>query len=162
MLLPLPLIFPLILFPALTHTIPSPPLVPPSSIHLMPHNTLFLRQLSSLQTFTAALGGTSAPPITDSGDAQRPFEVDGDTFTDFAAAAQRSCDRQFDGCQRGANGSGGGGGEGVKECEGQRDECNSAQQSAPVKDFQGGGAVVASTNIGPDPEFPDYDLICEA
>ena len=38
------------------------------------------------------------------------------------------------------------------------DQCNSAQQSAQVQDFQTG---VASTNIGPDPQFPDFDLICE-
>ena len=39
-------------------------------------------------------------------------------------------------------------------------DCNSAQSSATVKDFQ--GAAVASENIGPDPAFPDFDLICEA
>jgi hypothetical protein len=38
------------------------------------------------------------------------------------------------------------------------DQCNSAQQSAQVKDFN---TAVASTNIGPDPQFPDFDLICE-
>jgi hypothetical protein len=37
-------------------------------------------------------------------------------------------------------------------------QCNSFQQSVPVKDFTTG---VASTNIGPDPSFPDFDLICE-
>lgn len=53
------------------------------------------------------------------------------------------------------------------------DECVAAQDSAPVKEFQAGGGgggggagggqqVVASENIGPDPEFPDFDLICEA
>jgi hypothetical protein len=39
-------------------------------------------------------------------------------------------------------------------------DCNVAQQSAAVQDFQ--GAAVASTNIGPDPDFPDFDLICDA
>lgn len=38
------------------------------------------------------------------------------------------------------------------------DQCKSAQQAAQVKDFQ---TAVASTNIGPDPLFPDFDLICE-
>jgi hypothetical protein len=38
------------------------------------------------------------------------------------------------------------------------DQCNSAQGKATVKDFN---TAVASTNIGPDPLFPDFDLICE-
>lgn len=38
------------------------------------------------------------------------------------------------------------------------DKCNDAQKSAQVKDFN---TAVASTNIGPDPDFPDFDLICE-
>lgn len=37
------------------------------------------------------------------------------------------------------------------------DQCNQAQQTAQVQDF----TPVASTNIGPDPLFPDFDLICE-
>lgn len=35
---------------------------------------------TSLQTFTGALGGARAAAITKSDDAERPFEVDGDTF----------------------------------------------------------------------------------
>jgi hypothetical protein len=38
------------------------------------------------------------------------------------------------------------------------DKCNTAQKSATVKDFT---SAVKSTNIGPDPDFPDFDLICE-
>jgi hypothetical protein len=38
------------------------------------------------------------------------------------------------------------------------DRCLAAQQTAQVQDFQ---SPVASTNIGPDPLFPDFDLICE-
>ncbi|KAK4124962.1 hypothetical protein N657DRAFT_643739 [Parathielavia appendiculata] len=34
----------------------------------------------NLQIFTGALGGVSASAITNSGDPERPFEVDGDTF----------------------------------------------------------------------------------
>lgn len=40
----------------------------------------------------------AASPITSSGDAKRPFSVDGDTFTDFQSAAERSCDNQKNGC----------------------------------------------------------------
>jgi hypothetical protein len=35
---------------------------------------------TNLQVFSGALGGTGAPAITNSGDPERPFEVDGDTF----------------------------------------------------------------------------------
>jgi hypothetical protein len=38
-------------------------------------------------------------------------------------------------------------------------KCNDAQKSATVKDFN---IAVASENIGPDPEFGDFDLICDA
>lgn len=44
----------------------------------------------------------------------------------------------------------------ANECTGQ---CIDAQKTATVKDFS---TNVASTNIGPDPEFPDFDLICDA
>ncbi|KAH8730117.1 hypothetical protein GQ44DRAFT_572893, partial [Phaeosphaeriaceae sp. PMI808] len=65
---------------------------------------LFLRQVGNLQTFEQALGGAKASSITNSGDPQRPFSVDGDTFDSFDSAAQRSCDNQFQTCQRTANG----------------------------------------------------------
>lgn len=35
---------------------------------------------TNLQTFRGAVGGVAASAITDSGDAKRPFGVDGDTF----------------------------------------------------------------------------------
>ena len=43
---------------------------------------LFPREVSTnnLQAFTGALGGVKASAISQSGNAQRPFEVDGDTF----------------------------------------------------------------------------------
>ena len=57
-------------------------------------NALAIRQNNS-QKFTGALGGISATPITDSGDAKRPFSVKGATFVNLGAAVQRSCDQQF-------------------------------------------------------------------
>lgn len=57
-------------------------------------NGLAIRQANS-QTFTGALGGIAATPITDSGDAKRPFSVKGATFVNLGAAVQRSCDQQF-------------------------------------------------------------------
>ncbi|KAL4743434.1 hypothetical protein BDV11DRAFT_178274 [Aspergillus similis] len=48
------------------------------------------------------LGGDT-PAITETGDSERPYEVDGNTFTDYESAAQRSCNIQFDNCQLIAN-----------------------------------------------------------
>ncbi|KAL4897016.1 hypothetical protein BDV59DRAFT_169570 [Aspergillus ambiguus] len=42
------------------------------------------------QAFTGTLGG-SVPAITDTGDSERPYGVEGDTFTDYASAAERRC-----------------------------------------------------------------------
>ncbi|KAF1928637.1 uncharacterized protein M421DRAFT_5098 [Didymella exigua CBS 183.55] len=174
----------ILLFLALTSTCastPAPPLLGSDyAISLMPRHTLFYRQTADLQTFTAALGGVRASPITKSGIPDRPFSVGGNSFPDFASAAQRSCDEQFQGCQQLANAKGGGGGGGAKDkdkgngkqegkkgangdvtvdmCGAQKDKCSQAQQTATVKDFK---TPVASMNIGPDPLFPDYDLICE-
>ncbi|KAJ4365300.1 hypothetical protein N0V83_008919 [Neocucurbitaria cava] len=95
--------------PALSHASPQPALISTDwEMSLVPRHTLFLRQLSDLQTFDSALGGTKASPITNSGDTQRPFQVDGDTFDSFASAAQRSCDNQFKGCSDAANQDGNG------------------------------------------------------
>lgn len=57
---------------------------------------------TNLQTFTGNIGA-AAVPITNSGDATRQFDVNGDTFVNFAAAAQRSCDVQFNACANLAN-----------------------------------------------------------
>ncbi|KAA8619486.1 hypothetical protein Alg130_02880 [Pyrenophora tritici-repentis] len=141
--------------PALCHASPQPPLITTDwEQSLVPRHTLFLRQVSDLQTFTSALGGTKASPITNSGDAKRPFKVDGDTFTDFETAAQRSCDNHNNGNNNNDNKDK----LTVNQCDEQKNKCNAAQKSAPVKDFN---SAVASTNIGPDPDFPDFDLICE-
>lgn len=53
------------------------------------------RQGQNFQTFTGALGGITATPITDSGNPDRKFQVKGDTFVNIGAAFQRSCDQQF-------------------------------------------------------------------
>jgi hypothetical protein len=47
----------------------------------------------------------------------------------------------------------------VNDCDKQSESCKSAQSSAKVQDFTTG---VATKNIGPDPDFPDFDLICDA
>jgi hypothetical protein len=173
-ILPQPLLLLLLPFLTLATASPQPPLVSAHDIFLIPRHTLFLRQTTDLyvftppfrtspnnprQTFTGALAGVAASPITNSGDAKRPFSVDGDTFTDFKSAAGRSCDNQKNECSQAANAQGNKGGTTVNDCDKQSESCKSAQSSAKVQDFTTG---VASTNIGPDLEFPDFDLICDA
>lgn len=68
------------------------------------NDALYRRQGQNFQTFTGALGGIAATPVTDSGDAKRKFQVKGDTFVNVAAALQRSCDQQFNACANKANG----------------------------------------------------------
>ncbi|EDU40901.1 conserved hypothetical protein [Pyrenophora tritici-repentis Pt-1C-BFP] len=80
---------------------------------------LYVRQANS-QPFTGALGGVAATPILDSGDATRPFSVKGDTFVNLAAAVQRSCDQQFNGCANLANG--GQGDISTDDCQAQKRE----------------------------------------
>lgn len=57
---------------------------------------------NNLQPFTGDIGA-AATPVTDSGNADRPFAVKGDTFVNLAAALQRSCDQQFNACANLAN-----------------------------------------------------------
>ncbi|KAG9199614.1 hypothetical protein G6514_008274 [Epicoccum nigrum] len=181
-LLPAPLLT--LLYLTLTSAAsPSPPFLSASddySISLVPRHTLFYRQLKDLQSFSGSLGGVRASSIMNSGIPDRPFQVEGANFPDFESAAMRSCDEQFDGCQRMANAKGGGGGGGgggsadadkakkgkardeagkltVNMCDEQKNSCKQTQQTAEVKDF----SPRASENIGPDPLFPDFDLICE-
>lgn len=105
--------------PALSHASPQPALISTDwEMSLIPRHTLFLRQLNNLQTFSSALGGFPASAITNSGNPQRPFAVDGDTFDSFDSAAQRSCDNQFTGCQDAANGNGNSNGNGNANANG--------------------------------------------
>ena len=88
---------------------PAPPFISSDfAMSLVPRNTLFYRQMKDLQTFDQALGGVKASSIMNSGIPDRPFAVDGNNFPDFASAAQRSCDEQFQGCQQMANSQGNG------------------------------------------------------
>ncbi|KAG9249558.1 uncharacterized protein F5Z01DRAFT_494346 [Emericellopsis atlantica] len=69
-----------------------------------------------------ALGGLAAPAVEDSGDSNRPFRVNGDTFTGKDTAVGRACDVQrnacFDAVNSGqANGFTGG------DCDNQRSAC---------------------------------------
>lgn len=86
---------------------------------------------TNLQTFTGAVGA-AAIPITPSGDAKRPFLVNGATFVNFAAAAARTCDVQFNACANAANG-----GKGVvfADCNTQKTACSAAQAATTATSF---------------------------
>jgi hypothetical protein len=95
----------------------------------------------NLQTFTGALGGISAIPITNSGDAKRPFAVDGTTDVNIGAALQRSCSVQHNQCANAANANKNIGFS-VSDCEQQQNQCNAAAQSGAQ------GAQGAQSNHG--------------
>lgn len=59
---------------------------------------------SSVASSSAAIGGIEAPAIVSTGDATRPFSVNGNTFVNKSAAIQRSCDVQFNACANAVNG----------------------------------------------------------
>ncbi|KAF8470752.1 hypothetical protein BDZ91DRAFT_678048 [Kalaharituber pfeilii] len=87
---------------------------------------------TNLQSFTGNVG-SDIEPITFSGNNDRPFQVAGDTFVNFAAAAARTCDRQFNRCADAANA--GATGFSFEDCTTQKAACTAAQQSAPVTSF---------------------------
>ncbi|GAB1312238.1 Neurofilament medium polypeptide protein [Madurella fahalii] len=105
------------------------------------------RQTTNLQVFTGALGGAGASAITNSGDPERPFEVDGDTFPDYETAAIRACDNQKNVCADLANN--GTGSFSVGECDQQTERCKSTATSAATKSFP------APVLVSSDDEF-DY------
>ncbi|KAM5361412.1 hypothetical protein ACJZ2D_013102 [Fusarium nematophilum] len=76
----------------------------------------------TLDEFTGDLGGPPPPVESSAGD--RPFSVNGNTFTGADAALSRSCDIQHNACANAANS-----GElegGVQQCEDQLAECKAA------------------------------------
>jgi hypothetical protein len=72
-----------------------------------------------------ALAGVAAPAVVDSGDSTRPFSVNGDTFVNKAAAVQRACAIQNNGCANAVN-SGKANGVTVTQCNAQEQACNAA------------------------------------
>ncbi|KAL5395559.1 hypothetical protein PMIN06_007915 [Paraphaeosphaeria minitans] len=84
------------------------------------------RQGQNFQTFTGALGGIAATPVTDSGNPDREFQVKGDTFVNIGGALQRSCDQQFNACANKANG--GDTTISVSACADQKTQCDAAGQ----------------------------------
>ncbi|KAJ0424161.1 hypothetical protein BJY00DRAFT_277200 [Aspergillus carlsbadensis] len=115
--------------------------------------------------------GTSAPSVIKTGDSERPFAVDGNTFADYDSAAQRSCNIQFDNCQRAANS---GSLFSVSDCQDQQNNCladpPAAEAESSVTAAADDGSESGSTEPEPEPAplaltmIPydsDYDLVCD-
>ncbi|KAI0030432.1 hypothetical protein K488DRAFT_54284, partial [Vararia minispora EC-137] len=80
---------------------------------------------SNLQTFTGNLNGITAPAVTETAGAARPFTVEGsDTFVGLNAALGRSCDIQHNQCANAANS--GSGTASVGNCDNQNNQCHAA------------------------------------
>ncbi|KAK3498567.1 hypothetical protein B0T13DRAFT_268217 [Neurospora crassa] len=72
-----------------------------------------------------AIAGISAPAVTNSGNFQRPFAVNGATFVNKAAAVQRACAIQNNACSNAVN-SGKAPGVTLQQCNAQETACRAA------------------------------------
>lgn len=88
---------------------------------------------ANIQSFTGTLGGPPPPVVSSTGD--RPFSVNGATFTGQAAALSRSCDIQHNACANAANSGSLAGG--ISQCETQLSSCrtNNALRKRQVGAF---------------------------
>ncbi|KAJ4149039.1 hypothetical protein NW754_000475 [Fusarium falciforme] len=77
---------------------------------------------ANIQAFTGTLGGPAPPVVSSAGN--RPFSVNGNTFTGAGAAISRSCDIQHNACANAANSGELDGG--IAQCETQVSECKAA------------------------------------
>ncbi|CEL07989.1 hypothetical protein ASPCAL11143 [Aspergillus calidoustus] len=99
--------------------------------------------------------GSSAPSVIKTGDSERPFAVAGNTFADYDSAAQRSCNIQFDNCQRAANS---GSSFSVSDCQDQQNDCLADPPAAEA----GSSSVTAAEDDGSEsgttePDRPEPD-----
>ncbi|RHZ44622.1 uncharacterized protein CDV56_103588 [Aspergillus thermomutatus] len=123
-----------------------------------------LGRRQDLQSFAGTLGG-AAPAVTSTGDAERPYGVDGNTFTDFESAAQRSCNEQFDSCQKIAN-TDPSASFSLQDCQNQLTSCMSVSTvqatAASINHLESASGTdsgpIAQTTIPYDDEF---DLVCD-
>lgn len=83
-----------------------------------------------MQAFTGNLGG-AAPAVIQDNNSDRPFSVDGSTFTGLGAALQRSCSVQHNACANAVN-SGQIAGD-SQQCEDQQKQCEAAAQAQKVR-----------------------------
>lgn len=115
-----------------------------------------IRRQQDLQPFTGALGGVTATPVLNSGDATRPFIVKCDTFVNIGAALQRSCDQQSNACADLANSPSSGDTFGVSDCQAQLDQCTSADQGTTAS--SAAAASAASSTPAAAAAAPAYTV----
>ncbi|KAK4144566.1 uncharacterized protein C8A04DRAFT_27754 [Dichotomopilus funicola] len=84
----------------------------------------------NVQAFTGSLGGV-APAVESTAGSDRPFSVNGATFTTANAALQRSCSVQKNACANAANSGQIEGG--TAQCEAQEAECKAASAVKRVR-----------------------------
>ncbi|KUI73199.1 hypothetical protein VM1G_08927 [Cytospora mali] len=124
----------------------------------------------NMQTFSGALGGIKADAITATGNADRPYDVSGDTFTDFASAAERSCDNQMNSCAEMANS--GGANFSVGDCDDQASACREAiateSTTAATAATPATSSTVQTTSTATTPvsvslvsQNAEFDFFCE-
>ncbi|KAI0805148.1 hypothetical protein GGR55DRAFT_299933 [Xylaria sp. FL0064] len=108
--------------------------------------------LANLNIFTDALGGAKAPPITHSSDPQHPYEINGETVSDFNTAIDKTCDFQKNDCSQLANGALKGQ-LSVSDCDDQSSRCKSVLSASATQTAFLSQVTVAGNN--------DFDFICE-
>ncbi|GFG25212.1 hypothetical protein IFM61606_05146 [Aspergillus udagawae] len=123
-----------------------------------------LGKRQDLQSFAGALGG-AAPAVTSTGDAERPYGVSGNTFTDFESAAQRSCNEQFDSCQKIAN-TDPSASFSLQDCQNQLKSCMSVSTVQATAASINHLESASNTNSGPIaqtmvPYDDEFDLVCD-
>ncbi|KAL2193663.1 hypothetical protein P885DRAFT_72050 [Corynascus similis CBS 632.67] len=113
----------------------------------------------NVQAFTGSLGGV-APAVESTAGSDRPFSVNGASFTTAGAALQRSCSVQKNACANAANSGQIEGG--TQQCEDQENECRAAnnlkrrRRSAPFRrqagalDFGSCGSPAIQFAVGLD------------
>lgn len=79
---------------------------------------------ANIQTFTGALGGPAPPVVSSAANPARPFEVNGNSFQNAAAALSRSCAIQNNACFNAVNA--GQLAESTAACTAQEDACLAA------------------------------------
>ncbi|KFY19737.1 hypothetical protein V491_04254 [Pseudogymnoascus sp. VKM F-3775] len=112
-------------------------------------------------TFTEALGGAAAEPITNTGDPDRPFQVGDDTFNDFESASGRTCDNQKNACAKIANDGDQSSGLKVSDCDKQRETCISVQDKATVTSFGSSASSQASSQAQVVTSDDEFTYFCD-
>ncbi|KAB8228557.1 uncharacterized protein BDW43DRAFT_213404 [Aspergillus alliaceus] len=112
--------------------------------------------------------------VTYTGDAERPYGVDGDTFTEYESAAARSYNNKFNSCQKTANANKSSAFT-LQDCQDQLNNCMSTISSTSVapqavtmaSETTASASTSDENNIAPQfaqttiPYDSEFDLVCD-